>query len=217
MKTDVELLKDVQEELKWEPLLNKSEIGVYVKNGVVTLTGFVDTYLKKTTAESAASRVTGVKAVAQKIEVRLSAVGKKTDTEIAKAVLDAFSWNSSIPENKIKVKVENGWVYLDGEVEWQYQKDAARYAIENLLGVRGVSNLLMIKPKNVDVNLVKENIRKALHRNATIEAENIHLETSGNKVILKGSVHSWFEKNEVEKAAWSAPGVINVEDDLVVA
>ncbi len=216
MKTDLELQKDVQDELKWEPKLYGTEIGVTAKSGIITLTGIVDSYSKKVAAEKATERIAGVKIVAQEIEVRLSTAGKRTDTEIAKAILDAFKWNESIPDDRIKVKVENSWVYLEGEVEWQFQKDIIKNAVEFLQGVKGVSNYISIKPK-LNSKIIKENTRKALYRNAAIEAENIVLETIENKVILKGRVHSWYEKNEIEKAAWSAPGVVNVEDDLIVA
>lgn len=216
MKTDLELQKDVQDELKWEPKLRGSEIGVSAHNGIITLTGIVDRYTKKIAAEKAAERVAGVKIIAQEIEVRISKAGKKSDTEIAKAILESFKWNSEIPEDSIKLRVENGWVFIEGEVEWQYQKDLIREAIEPIQSVKGISNYVTIQPK-LESSIIKENIRKALLRNAAIEANNIKLEITDKKVILKGTVHSWFEKNEIEKAAWSAPGVEVVEDDLIIS
>lgn len=215
MKTNLELQKDVQEELKWEPMLRDAEIGASAKDGIVTLTGIVDSYAKKLAAEKAAKTVMGVKAVAQEIEVKLLPVGKRSDTDIAQAALNALKWHTSVPDEKIKLKVEDGWAKVEGEVDWQFQKDAITKALENLIGVKGVTNFVTIKPR-IDAKVVKDNISNAFYRNAAIDSANIKVETTGNKVILKGTVHSWFERKAAEKAAWSAPGVINVEDDLLV-
>ncbi len=216
MKTNLELQKDVQDELLWEPRLDSAEIGVIVKDGIVTLTGFIDSHAKKLAAERAAERVAGVKAVVQQLIVKLENSGRRTDADVAKAALHALKWNSSVPDDKLKIRVEDGWIYLEGELDWQYQKDAAASCVENLIGVVGVTNLISIKP-GLSTKVIKNNIKDALHRNAAIEADNIRIETTGNKVILKGNAHSWFERKEIEKAAWCAPGVTNVEDDILVS
>ena len=216
MKTDHQLQNDVMEELRWDPMLNASEIGVAVKNGVVTLSGYVDSYSKKLAAEKAAKRVKGVSAVAEDIEVRVGDDGQRNDTELAAAVLEALKWNTDVPHDRLKIKVENGWVTLEGTADWQYQKDAATRAVNNIIGIKGVSNLTSITPR-VNTFIVEINIRKALQRSADVEAQNIAVEARGNKVILKGKARSWTERKEVERAAWSSPGVVEVEDELVIA
>jgi osmotically-inducible protein OsmY len=215
MKTDLEIQKDVMDELNWEPILNASEIGVAVHNGVVTLSGYVNNYAKKFASENAAWRVKGVKAVAEELEVRLANDARITDTDVAESIIHTLMWNTSIPDEKIKIKVTDGWVYLEGEVDWNFQKESAFNAIRNLKGVSGVSNLITVKPR-VNDNVVKDNIRKALERNADLEAGNIKVETLGNKVILKGTIRSWLERRAVENAVWSAPGVATVEDQLLI-
>lgn len=215
MKTDYEIQKDVMDELKWQPLLNSTEIGVAVKNGVVTLTGNVDTYAKKIAAEKAAKKVAGVKAVAEEIDVKYLSGAKKTDTEIAESILNSLKWNSSVNEEKIKIKVEDGWVTLEGDADWEFQKIKARNAIENLNGVRGITNLIQVKPK-LTTKEVKQKIGLALHRSATVDADRITVESTGNKVILSGHVRSLAEKNDAEDAAWSAPGVTAVENNIDV-
>ena len=215
MKTDQEIQKDVMDELRWEPLLNASEIGVAVKNGIVTLSGTVDTYSKKRTAEDAVKSVLGVRAVAENIHVKVSTLGKRTDAEIAQAVLNALHWNASIPEEKIKVKVENGWATLEGEVEWEFQRTAARNVVESLAGVVGISNKIKITPtiKSTDI---KKRIMSAFHRSATIDSGKVELEVHGDKVILKGKVRSFAEKRDAENAAWLAPGVTKVDNQLEI-
>lgn len=215
MKTDREIQKDVADELSWEPVLNSSQIGVEVHRGIVSLKGFVNYYAQKLAAEQAVKRVRGVKAVVQNIEVKVQAETKIPDTRIAESVLHALEWNSTIPQDQISVKVDNGWVHLDGQVSWLYQKQAAESLVSDLSGVRGVNNQITVIPK-IDEMLIKESIRKALERSAALEADKIYIETNGNKVTLKGSTRSWNERMEVERAAASAPGVAEVDDQLAI-
>ncbi len=218
MRNDEELQKDVMAELKWDPQLSDvyTQIGVSVKDGVVTLSGQVDTYSKKIAAERAAQNVHGVKVVATDVEVKVKNLKAKTDTEIAEAVRNALRWNSAVNEDKIKVKVDNGWVYLDGHVDWEFQKISAQHNVENLLAVRGVTNTLMIKSKAIDLKDIKDKLTKAFQRNATINASSIKLETAGNKVILRGTVRSWVEKEEAERIAWSCPEVQAVDNQIII-
>ena len=215
MKTDVEIKDDVLDELAWQPNIDETQIGVIVEDGVVTLSGVVNSYSKKVAAEKATKSVEGVKAVALDIEVKYGTDFKKTDKEIAKAVVDAFEWNSSIPENDINVKVENGWAYLSGEVQWSYQKNAAKNAIKDLLGVKGVSNSISLK-NNIKPSEVKEKIKKAFQRMATLDADGISLETKGHSVTLRGKVHSIKEKEDAETAAYKTPGVYDVKNEIKV-
>lgn len=216
MRTDFEIQKDVMDELKWDPSLYATEIGVAVKNGIVTLSGTVDSYLKKLAAEKAAAKVAGVKAIAEDVEVKVYSTLKKNDTEIAQAVTNALRWNSSVDEDKIKVKVDDGWVTLEGETEWEFQKNSAKVSVEDLLGVRGVSNLIKVKPR-VNMTDVKQKISAALVRHANVDATRIHVDTEGSKVILTGKVRSLAEKKDAEDAAWAAPGVHNVENKIEVS
>lgn len=215
MKTDSEIQKDVMDELKWEPFLQSSEIGVAAKNGVVTLSGTVDTYLKKSQAEKAAKRVAGVKAVAEDIEVKYMGDFIKNDTEIAQAVLNALKWHSAVNEEKIKVKVEDGVVTLDGEVDWEFQRNSAVLQIENLIGVKRIVNNITIKT-SLPVKEIKQKISSAFHRSATIDADKIRIETTGSKVTLKGKVRSWAEKKDAANAVWAAPGVTQIENLLEI-
>jgi osmotically-inducible protein OsmY len=215
MRTDIEIKNDVLDELAWQPNIDETEIGVVVDKGVVTLTGTVDSYAKKMAAEKAVKAVKGVRAVAEDIEVKYGTEYKKSDKEIAKAAADAIKWNYSVPDEEVSIKVDNGWVYLTGEVKWGYQKDAAKSAVENLLGVRGVSNAIALK-QTVEPYQVKEKIRKALERSAELEAQNINVIVEGHKVKLRGKVHSWTEKDEARRAAFLAPGVYEVENELEV-
>jgi len=215
MKSDTQIQKDVMAEINWHPILNAADIGVAVHDGVVTLTGIVDTYTKKLTAESAAKKVSGVKAVAEDIQVGPSPSYNKTDTEIAEAVVNALKWHSAVVEDRISIKVEKGFVTLEGEVEWEYQRSAAKSAIENLTGIKMIYNFITVKPR-ISVPDLKSKINAALHRSAQIDANSIKVEVSGNKVILSGTVPSIKEKEDADSAAWMAPGVSSVENRITV-
>lgn len=215
MKTDAEIKNDVLDELAWQPNIDENQIGVIVEDGVVTLSGVVNNYSKKLAAEKAAKNIEGVKAVALDIEVKYGVDFKKTDKEIAKAIVDAYEWNSSIPEDEIQIKVENGWVFLTGEVQWEYQKNAAKKAIEGLVGVRGINNSITLK-NSIKPKEVKSQIKRAFHRMATLDSNDIILETHGNTVTLRGKVHSIKEKEDAEIAAYKAPGVFDVKNELKV-
>jgi osmotically-inducible protein OsmY len=209
--TDQEVQTDVLAELRWDLSAAAKDIGVAVKDGVVTLTGTVDTYLNKWKAERAAHRVSGVIAVANDISVRT--IGERTDSDIAAAAAYALKWNASIPAEKIHVTVEKGWVTLEGEVEWQYQKQEAERAVRGLWGVKGVSNLVTVKPLASPADL-KKKIEDALVRNAEVDANNISVEVQGSKIILKGKVRSWAERQEAERTAWLAPGITSVDNQI---
>jgi len=213
MKNDLEIQQDVMNQLKWNPFLKASEIGVSIKNGIVTLSGQVDSYAQKIEAEHTVRKVAGVKAIAEDIEIGVSPSYRKSDTEIAASVLNALKWHSAVPEDKLEVKVEDGIVTLGGEVEWEYQRNSARNSVVNLVGVRSVINNIAIKPK-ASASDVKSKISSALLRTATIDAERIFVEVVGNKVILKGKVRSYTEKEDAEEAAWFAPGIATVESHL---
>lgn len=215
MKTDLELQEDVLAELKWEPAVHAAHIGVGAKNGIVTLSGHVPNYGEKYGAERAAQRVHGVQAVANELAVKLLSGSERTDEDIAAACVNALNANYSVPVDKIKVVVRDHWIMLDGEVEWQYQKNAAEKSVRYLSGVVGVSSKIRIKPQLAPSD-VKNKIEEAFKRSAEIDAKRISVETHDGQVILHGNVHSWAEVKKAQQAAWSAPGVTSVENDIRV-
>jgi osmotically-inducible protein OsmY len=215
MKNNETLQQDVEDAIKWEPLLNAAEIGVTAKNGIVTLTGVVNSYAKKIEAEDAAKNVAGVKAVVEKITIAFDGSAKNTDTQVATEVVNAFQWNASIPEDVVHVTVENGWVTLSGEVDWNSQRDAAHKAVKYLTGVKGVTNNVTIKT-NLHNALEQMDIERALSRSWSLDGGDIEVAVSGNRVILNGTVDSIYQRNEAGRIAWNAPGVRTVDNDLVV-
>ena len=216
MKTDSQLQRDVMAELAWEPSVDHADIGVAVNDGVVTLSGYVKSYPEKLGAEKATRRVAGVKAIAEEIKVRYASDPKTADHEIARRILDVFAWNVSIPDNKLNVKVEHGWVTLSGTVDWHFQSDEARKAAGRITGVVGVSNLIDVRKLPVPAD-VKERIVQAFRRQANLDANSVTVVTDGGTVKLGGQVRAWNERGIAERAAWAAPGVARVEDNIVVA
>jgi osmotically-inducible protein OsmY len=216
MKSDEELERDVRDEFKWDPVLDADDIAISVKNGVVTLAGFVKRYSDRLEAEVAAKRVAGVKAVANDIEVRLPAIDQRPDPDIARDAVAALKTELPISYDRIKVVVRDGWVTLEGAVEWQYQKTTAENAVRKVKGVKGVTNVITVKPK-VQPSELQRKILEAFKRNAEVDANRITVEANGSEVILKGTVRSWIEREEAERVAWSAPGITRVEDRIVVS
>lgn len=215
MKIDTQLQRDVLDELKWEPSINAEQIGVTAKGGVVTLSGIVGTYAEKLIAEKAARRVDGVKAIAEDIEVHFASDPKTSDPEIAQRVVDILEWDSLIPKEKIKTTVEHGVVRLTGEVDWGFQKNQAFKNASRISGVKRVDNWIVVKPA-IAVGDVKERIEQAFERQADFEAGKVRVSTQGHKVILDGRVESWTQHDIAKRAAWAAPGVSQVEDNLLV-
>jgi osmotically-inducible protein OsmY len=214
--SDEQIQRDVLAELKFEPRVSPNEIGVAVKDGVVTLMGWVDSYTKRWAAEEAAHRVRGVKAVANDIEVRLPLSAERTDVDIAAAAVRALEWDAMVPIDKLDVTVSKGWVTLKGEVEWQYQKQDAERVVRRLSGVRGVTNLILVKPR-LTASELKEKIELALVRSAQVDAQRITVEVQGTKAILRGTVRAWAEREEAERAAWAAPGITAVENLITIS
>ena len=215
MRSDSDIQQDIVKELNWEPSLQNDDIAVGVRDGVVTLAGFVDSYADKWTAERVAGRVKGVKAVANDIEVKLPSTSTRPDPDIARAALDALKWHVSVPHERIRVKVEKGWLTLEGDVDWYFQKEAAERAVRYLTGVLGVSNLISVKARPTPAD-VKEKIKETLQRGASFDAERITVEIEGNKAILRGTVRSYAEMRDAERAARNAPGISDVDNRLTV-
>lgn len=215
MRTDHEVQADVLAELRWEPSLANDDIAVSVRDGVVTLAGFAESWADRWKAERVASRVQGVKAVANDIKVKLPSSSERPDPDLAHAAVDALKWNVLVPEDGITVKVSNGWLTLEGEVDWYYQKEEAERAVRKLKGVKGVTNLVTVavRPASWDV---KEKIRNALERGAELDADRIRVEVEGSRVILTGTVRSYAERRDAERAARNAPGVTEVENLIIV-
>ncbi|AHG48903.1 OsmY domain-containing protein (plasmid) [Rhizobium leguminosarum bv. trifolii CB782] len=213
---DRKLRQDIIDELDFEPSVDAANIGVAVENGIVELTGHVATYLQKTRVEDVVRRVKGVTGIAQEVEVRPFGTNKTADDEIVKRALDLIKWNTAIPVDVVQVKVQNGWVTLTGNVEWQYQKNAASDAIKGLAGISGVANNIAVKP-HASAFDVKQRIENALKRNAEVEAAAIKVNVLDGQVTLEGRVNLWSERNAAEHAAWSAPGVNLVVDRITLA
>jgi osmotically-inducible protein OsmY len=218
MKSDGQIQTDVIQELKWDPSVTHEHIGVAVSDGIVTLSGTVPSYIEKSAAEKAGQRVAGVKAVVEKIEVKVLGSFQKDDEDIAKAIINQFRWHAQVPDESVKVSVEKGWVELTGEVEWEYQRRAAEKVTRGLTGVRGITNRITIKARVAQPAEIKNKIEQALKRAAEREAEHLNIEVRGSRVLLSGKVRSFAELRDVRGAAWSAPGVTSVDDtELSVA
>lgn len=212
---DISLRQDVLDELEFEPSLDAAHIGVAVEKGVVTLTGHVSSYAQKIAAEKAVQRVQGVRGVAEELQVRYPNDKKVADDEIAQRALAIIAWDATVPDDQVRVKVEKGWVTLSGDVGWQYQRASAEQAVRKLSGVRGVTNLLGVRPQ-IEASDIRRHIEGALKRSAEVEAEGIRIDVEGGKVKLSGKVQNWHERNVVERAAWAVPGVHSVDDRLVI-
>ena len=214
-RPDNEIQEDVVNELKWEPGLRDDDIAVGVRDGIVTLAGYVDSYSDKWKAERVVARVKGVKGIANNLEVKLPTSSERPDPEIARAAANALQWNVLVPADRVKVKVEKGWVTLEGDVDWYFQKEAAERAVRHLWGVKGISNLITVRARPAPSD-VKKKIKEALQRGAEFDAERITVEIEGNKAILRGTVRTYTERRDAERAARSAPGITEVENRLVV-
>lgn len=216
MRADEDVKRDVEQELRWDPDIDATDIAVTVRNGVVTLTGFVRSYSQKYQAETDAKRVAGVVAVANDLEVRLPSADQRPDPEIARDAVASLRNELPYSWEQIKVIVKNGWVTLEGDVEWNYQRERAEVAVRRVRGVKGISNLIKLKPK-VEPTEVKKKIEEALKRIAELDANRIVVEASGSAIVLRGTVRSWAERQEAERAAWAAPGVTKVDNRIVIS
>ncbi|ANF86328.1 OsmY domain-containing protein [Pseudomonas antarctica] len=216
MKTDKQLKNDILAELRWEPSVNAEQIGVEVKDGIVTLAGHVDSFVEKWAAEKAAKKVSGVRALAVEMDVKLPSLSQRNDADIARSADSALEWTTYLPRNTIKIQVESGWVTLDGDVEWEYQRRAALSAVRNLMGVKGINNNIVIKSK-VTANGVKADIIDALKRRAITDSQKIVVDVHGSDVTLSGTVDNWAERDLARHSAWSTAGVQNVQNNIIVA
>lgn len=214
-KSDAALKQDVLDELQWEPQVDHAHIGVAVTDGIVTLSGHVSSFAHKLAAEKAVRRVEGVRGIAEEIEVRLPSDPKTADPEIAKRIVDMLDWSVTVPRGAINVRVEDGWVTLTGDVDYHFNREAASTIASRISGVKGVSNLIEVR-KSVDADAIRERIVAALRRSADLDASTITVVTEGDTVKLSGKVHAWYERKIAERAAWSAPGVNRIEDNIVV-
>lgn len=215
MVTDTELLRDIAAELKWDPSLRDDDIATGVRDGIVTLAGFVDSYADRWKAEKIASRVRGVRAIANDLEVRLPSTQTRSDPDVARAALDSLRWNTAVPEDRVKVRVDNGWITLDGIVDWQFQKESAERAVRYLRGVTGVSNLIAVQRRAAPAD-VRQQIRSALERSARLDANRVDVEIEGGRVTLLGTLHSLAEMREAVRAASRAPGVVEVVNHITI-
>ena len=216
MKTDAQVQQDVIAELKWEPSINAAQIGVEVKDGIVTLAGHVSSYAEKWNAERATQRVSGVKALAIEMDVQLAGSSRRNDTDIARSAENALQWMTYFPKDRVKVMVEKGWITLSGDVDWEYQRRGAADGVRHLMGVMGVSDNIAIKP-TVSLSAVKSDIEAALKRRAKADAQKISVHVQGADVTLTGTVHSWSERDLARDSAWGTPGVRNVVDNITIA
>jgi osmotically-inducible protein OsmY len=216
MRTDSDIKRDVEAELKWDPDFDATDIAVNVKSGVVALTGFVRSYTQRYQAERAAKRVAGVLGVANDIEVRLPSGNERPDPEIARDAVAALKTELPYSSENMKVTVKSGWLTLEGSAEWNYQRIRAEEAVRRVKGIKGVSNLIELKPR-VAPSEIKRQIEEAFRRNAELDAQNITVEANGGEVILKGTVRSWAERQEAERAAWRAPGIIKVDNRVTIS
>ena len=217
MKTDNELQRSVMEELVWEPSVDAAEIGVSAESGIVTLSGTVKSLPQKWAAEKAAQRVSGVKAITDEIVVKLPGDSELGDTEIARAVVNALDWNASVPRGRVRVVVAHGWITLEGTVQFHYERVAAEYAVRGITGVKGVTNLISVKPPQTSPKDIKHRIEQAFERYAELDAETISVEAKDGKIVLRGTVKSWAEREQAELAAWAAPGVSRVKNEIMIS
>jgi osmotically-inducible protein OsmY len=216
MRLDSDIKRDVEDELRWDPDIDATDIGVAVHNGIVTLAGFVRSYAQRTEAERDAKRVAGVVGVANDIEVRLPVLDQRPDPEIARDVASALKAELPFSSENIKVVVRDGWLTLEGAVEWNYARERAESSVKRVRGVKGVTNAITLKPK-VQPHEVRRKIEDALRRSAELDASRITVEANGDEVILRGTVKSWAERQEAERAAWAAPGVTRVENRITIS